>query len=430
MEEVRAAALRPGLPCPSRPPVLRRFDSILDVFLGRQPIFGRNLEVFAYELLYRDGSVGTANFSDGDSATSRVLVNAFTEIGLDRVVGGRLAFVNLTRGFITGEFPLPAVPDRLILEVLEDVRSEPEILQGLRILAGRGYRIALDDFELCSENEALVDLAEIVKLDFRSLDEQQLREHTRELSRRGCRLLAEKVETQEEYEFCRELGFELFQGYFLAKPKVLHTQALPAGHATLLSLISRLQASDCDLNEIAKLVERDVSVSYRVLKHINSSLYGLRFQVQSIREAVIYLGLYKVRNLVTLFLLASLDSTPPALVETAILRGRMAELLGKAAQHQRADTFFTVGLFSTLDAMLNLPMSRVIDRLPLAPEISGALLKGEGELGAALSCVLAYERGDWERARFGKVSREGVREAFLEAVDWVEVSGVSATLAA
>ncbi len=402
----------------------------MDVFLGRQPIFGRNLEVFAYELLYRGGAVDTAEFPDGDCATSRVLVNAFTEIGLDRVVGGRPAFVNLTRAFITGQIPLPAVPDRLILEVLEDVRSEPAVLAGLRRLAGRGYRIALDDFELCEENNDLVDLAEIVKLDFRSLTEDQLVAHVKELSARGCRLLAEKVETQEEYELCRELGFEYFQGYFLAKPKVLHSRALPSGQATLLALIARLQSSDCDLDEIAKMVERDVAVSYRVLKHINSSLYGLRFQVQSIRDAVVYLGLYKVRNLVTLFLLAALDSTPQALVETAILRGRMCELLGQATSSKRSDTFFTAGLFSTLDAMLGLPMSRVIDRLPLAEEVSSALLKGEGTLGSALACVLAYERGDWEKARFGTVDRETIRDAFLEAVEWVESAGISSKKAA
>ena len=395
----------------------------MDVFLGRQPIFGRRLEVFAYELLYREGSRKTAGVVDGDQATSRVLINAFTEIGLERVTGDRPAFVNLTRGFILGEYPLPAVPDRLILEVLEDVRADPEVVAALRALARRGYRIALDDFELEDDTDGLVELADIVKLDFRALDEQQLVSHTRELKSRGRLLLAEKLETQDEFELCRELGFEYFQGYFLAKPKVLHGQSLPTNHATLLALIARLQAPDCDLDEVSKLVERDLTVSYRLLKHINSSLYGLRFQVQSIRDAVVYLGLYKVRNLVSLFLLASMDTTPPALLETAMLRGRMCELLGLASGSPRSDCYFTVGLFSALDAMLSLPMQKVVERLPLAPEIAEALLERKGDLGAALDCVLAYETGAWERAGLRGLNREQVRDAFLAAVDWVETSG-------
>jgi EAL and modified HD-GYP domain-containing signal transduction protein len=390
----------------------------VDIFLGRQPIFGRKLEVFAYELLYRDGDRQEARITDGDQATSRVLLSAFAEIGLERVIGDRLAFVNLTRGFLVGTHPLPLSCDRLVLEVLETVHADEEVLAGLRRLKGQGYRIALDDFQVGDHNRAFLALADIIKLDVQALPGTELERELERLSNTRVQFLAEKVETQEEYETCKALGIDFFQGYFFARPKLLHANVLPTQRAVLVSLLARLYRPDCTLEDVRSMVECDLAVSYRLLQHINSSLYGLRCRVQSIRDAVLFLGLYKVRSLVSLFLLAAMEGSQPALIETALVRARFAELLGKATGAERTDAHFTAGMFSCLDAMLDVPMGVALERLPLAESVRAALLDGSGEIGRVLTTVLAYERGDWAKAHLGSLAPERLREAFLEAADW------------
>jgi c-di-GMP phosphodiesterase len=390
----------------------------VDIFLGRQPILGRKLEVFAYELLYRDGNTQVARITDGDQATSRVLLSAFAEIGLERVIGDRLAFVNLTRGFVVGKYPLPLSCDRLVLEVLETVKADKEVLEGLKRLKGQGYRIALDDFQVTDSNRALLPLADIIKLDVQALPGVQLERELERLSKYRVQFLAEKVETQEEYETCKGLGIEFFQGYFFARPKLLHACVLPTQRAALVALLARLYSPDCTLDNVRAMVECDLAISYRLLQHINSSLYGLRCRVQSIRDTVLFLGLYKVRSLISLFLLAAMEGSQPALIETALVRARCAELLAKLSGAERTDAHFTAGMFSCLDAMLDVPMSVAIERLPLAEPVRAALTDGSGEIGRVLQTVLAYERGDWVNASLPDVPPQRLREAFLEAAEW------------
>lgn len=390
----------------------------VDIFLGRQPIFGRKLEIYAYELLYREADLAEAGVVDGDQATGRVLLSAFAEIGLERVIGDRLAFVNLTRGFLVGQHPLPLSSDRLVLEVLETVAADDEVVAGIKRLKKQGYRVALDDFQIDVNGSRLLPLADIVKIDIRAVSGVNLEREVERLRAFDVDLLAEKVETQEEFESCRALGIEYFQGYFFARPRVLRASVLPTQRAPLVALLARLYSPDCTLESVREMVERDLAVSYRLLQHINSSLYGLHCRVQSIRDAVLFLGLYKVRGLVSLFRLAALDGSASALVETAMLRGRFCELLGEALGSARKDIFFTTGLFSCLDAMLDVPMSVAIERLPLANSIRDALLDRRGELGAALRTVLAYERGEWAEAHLAGVKPEAVRQAFLDAVAW------------
>jgi c-di-GMP phosphodiesterase len=394
-----------------------------DVFLGRQPIFGRGLEVYAYELLYRTSGELQSGLEpggeDGNRATSRVLMAAFTEIGLDRVTGDRPAFVNLTRGFITGEHPLPLAADRLVLEVLEDIRPDAEIMAGLRKLSSKGYRIALDDFVLQSDTRELLDVADIVKLDYQTSTREELTSATREIKGRGIMVLGEKIETQEEFEVGRELGFDLFQGYFLAKPRILQGRSLPSNALAMMQILAELQKPDSTPEKVSELVERDVAMSYRLLKHINSTIFGLRRRVTSVRESVLYLGLYRVRNLVSLFVLASRDDAPVALIDTATLRARMCELLALRRGEPHADRYFTVGLFSCLDALLHVPMEVALQHLPLEEDLVEALTQGSGGLGEVLGAVLAYEAGEWESVRVAGVERGQIRECFLEAAEFV-----------
>jgi len=391
-----------------------------DVFVGRQPIYRRDLELYAYELLYRGGDVDFADFTEGDRATSQVLLNTFTEFGLERVVGHHLAFVNLTRGFIVGEYPLPIPKDQVVLEVLEDIPPDPEVLLGLRRLRRSGFTIALDDFVLTARSEPLLPLADIVKVDIQQFEAQGLVEEVLHLRRAGVKLLAEKIETRSEFEVCRDLGFDFFQGFFLARPNVVVGASIPASRLNLLRLLAELQRPQCDFDRVQEIVSQDVTLSYKLLRHINSAIFGMPRRIDSIRETVVYLGLATVRNLASLFLLSDVEDTPHDLLVTSMLRARMCEQLAVAAGQPDPQAFFSTGLLSTLDALMNAPMSVVLSRLPLAESVREALLVRRGPLGEALASAVAYEQGEWEGVGCFGLSRGAIKAAFLDAVAWVE----------
>ncbi|NOT31120.1 MAG: HDOD domain-containing protein [Planctomycetes bacterium] len=391
-----------------------------DIFVGRQPIYGRRLELYAYELLYRGADVDYADFSEGDRATSQVLLNTFTEFGLERIVGGHLAFINLTRGFIVGEYPLPVPRTQVVLEVLEDVPPDEQVIEGLKSLRQRGFKIALDDFDCETERLPLLALADIVKLDILGLEEQKVRERFELLKPLGLKLLAEKIETREQFELCRDMGFDYFQGYFLAKPNVVSGQSIPANNLNLLRLMAEFQSPDHDLERVAEIVSQDVALSYKLLRHINAAIYGMPRRIDSVKETVTYLGLSTVKNLACLFILSGVNEQPRELLVTAMMRAKMCELLGRASKAANPPSYFTMGLFSTLDALLNVPMDRIVKKLPLSEELQLGLLEGRGPMAEALRCTLAYERGDWDAVDCFGLSRSTIKNAFLEAVIWVE----------
>ena len=391
-----------------------------DIFVGRQPIYTRRLELYAYELLYRGADVDFADFSEGDRATSQVLLNTFTEFGIERVVGGHLAFVNLTRGFIIGEYPLPVPRTQVVLEVLEDVEPDEEVIAGLKSLRRRGFRVALDDFIYKEGFEPMLELADIVKVDILGCDEAEIRRRFKQLAPFGAKLLAEKIETREQFEFCLDCGFEFFQGYFLAKPNVVKGTSVSPSRVNLLRLLAELQSPTCSFDRVQEIVAQDVTLSYKLLRHINAVIYGMPRRVESIKEAVVYLGLDAVKNIASLSLISDMSNTPHDLIVTAMLRGRMCELLARAAGHDDVSSYFTVGLFSTLDAIMNATMSTVLSKLPLTEELSLALTEGKGPIGEALHATLAYEKGDWDEVACFGLARSEIKQVFVDAVAWVD----------
>lgn len=391
-----------------------------DIFVGRQPIYGRRLELYAYELLYRGADIDYADFTEGDRATSQVLLNTFTEFGLERIVGGHLAFINLTRGFIVGEYPLPVPRTQVVLEVLEDVEPDAEVLRGLTDLRRRGFKVALDDFVFEESKRPMIALADIVKVDVLGLAPEEVERRFEQLKPMGVKLLAEKIETREQFEHCRDMGFDYFQGYFLAKPNVVSGSSVPANGLNLLRLMAEFQAPQQNFERIAEIVSQDVALSYKLLRHINAAIYGMPRRIDSIKETVTYLGLSMVKNLACLFMLTDAGQYPHELLVTAMMRGKLCELLAKARGVESCGSYFTVGLFSTLDALLNLPLETVLKRLPLAQDVQEALLEQRGPMGEALRCTLAYERGDWAAVDCFALPRRVIKDAFLEAVVWVE----------
>lgn len=393
-----------------------------DIFIGRQPIFDRDLNVFAYELLFRSGTRNHAGEFDGDQATSQVIVNAFIEIGLEQIVGPHPAFINLTRSFVTSVTPLPFPKDRVVLELLEDIRPDAEVVSGVRNLAAQGYVIALDDFVFNENLKPLIEHAQIVKIDLMTLSREELAEHVRLLNGYDVKLLAEKIETQEEFEHCKALGFSYFQGYFLSRPNIVQSTQLPPNRLAVLQLLAKLQDPQSDATDIEALIGQDVALSYKLLRYINSAFFAFPKKIESIRQAVVYLGMQSIKTWVSLLVVAGLGNKPAELVTQAMQRAKMCELLAKTAKRPNADSYFTVGLFSLLEALMDTPLEKILASLPFTDDIRRALLEQEGPYGEALSCAIAYEKGDFMRARFDRLAPSQMTDTYLASARWADDS--------
>ena len=381
------------------------------------------MTVAAYELLYRaSASSRSAQIGDPGSATLEVITGAALDIGLDRLAGGLPVHINFPEELLVRLPDLPLQTDRVIIEVLEDVRATPQVLQGIRTLRARGHRIALDDYSPQVSDPRLLEVADIVKLEITHPPADELARLARELQAAGLQLIAENVESREHFERCIALGFTGFQGNFLQQPETFSARRVPASRLGALRLAASLQSEDYSLDDAERLLSQDVALSYRVLRCINSSYYNLPRRIDSIRQAIVILGLDTLRQLCGLLCLQGLDERPPSLILQAMTRGRMCEQLGKLAGARDAGPFFITGLFSLLNAMLGLPTRRVVEELPLTPAVASALVSGEGSLGAALQCTRAYERGVWDHAVYADLPPHLIRAAYVDALFWAEQS--------
>jgi EAL and modified HD-GYP domain-containing signal transduction protein len=385
---------------------------LAEVFVARQPIFDPALDVTAYELLFRGSNAfDRALVSDNDEATSTVVINAFTELGLDTVVGDRRAWVNVTREFLLDSMAFALPRDRVVLELLEDQVVDQELLNALDLLRADGYKIALDDFAWSPGCELLLPHVDIVKVEVLGRDPAAVAEDVDRLRPYNHTLLAEKLETRQDYERCLELGFELFQGYFFCKPETLSARGVAPNRLSLLQLMSALQDQSIEFSQLETLISRDVALSYRLLRYINSAFFGLRQEVDSIGRALTLLGLENVKRWSTLTIFAGIDDKPRELVVTGLTRARFCELAGPAHFGEgQPEQLFTLGMFSVVDALMDAPMADVLAKLPFPAEMTDALVGHSGTKGELLEAAIACERGDFPNAELAKVQ--------LEAMGW------------
>ena len=387
------------------------------IFVARQPIYDHHLRVYAYELLFRSNASNQANVIDGDQATSEVVVNSIMDIGLDNVVGRHPAFINMTRGFLTGALPLPLMKEQVVLEVLEDLSPDDELISGLTALAASGYLIALDDFVFRPDLKRLLEIAHIVKLDILALGPDGVSAQVELLRDYPVKLVAEKVETQDELARCQALGFDYFQGFFFCQPDIVTGKRPDGNRLVVLELLAKLQDPAADAADLEKLIARDASLAHRLLRYINSAFFGLRSTVTSIKHALILMGTAVVRQWASLILMVGLaDGKPAELLVTGMVRAKMCELIGSADPEIPADQYFTVGLFSILDALMDMPLPEILNDLPLAAEMKSALTDYSGLLGDTLRGVLDYEQGHWER--LDVAAGATYQGAYLSALQW------------
>lgn len=391
-----------------------------NVFIGRQPIFDRYLRVVGYELLYRSGPSESATFCNGDEATSQVILNTFAEIGLEEVVGRQKAFVNLTRNFFLEKYPIPFTPRQLVIEVPETLVLDKEILEHIQEFSHKGYQIALDDVTSLSSIKSLLNVADILKLDLSLIPPEQIQPLAYRLQFQRAKLLAEKVETREQFDLCMQAGFDYFQGFFLCRPNLLSGRKVPSSRLVLMQMLAKLQNPDVGFDELEYILSEDAILGYKLLRLTNSAYYGIRSEIKSIRQAMTLLGLEKLRSWLSLILLAEKQDKPRELTILAMLRARMSELLAQNAKLAETESYFLAGLLSALDAIMDTPLEELLEHLRLSAAIKEGLLEGKGMIGHALQCVLAYERAEWEKVNFLQLNSDLIRDIYLQSLHWVE----------
>ena len=390
-----------------------------EILVGRQPIFNNYLQVDAYELLFRSaGSGNQARFVDGDQATTEVILNSFSEIGLADLVGDKRIFINATRNFLTGKYPIPIPPDKLVLEVLEDITIDKELVAALKDFAARGYHIALDDVVSLKRIQPLLGIAKTIKVDLLSIDRTGLPALVQSLKRYKINLLAEKVETQKELKFCKHLGFTYFQGYFLCKPNIVKGRRLDTSRLVILQSLAKLQDPQINFQDLEQIIAQDVSLGYKLLKLVNSAHYAVREPVKSISQAVSFIGLEQLRGWMTLLLLSAIPNKPRELTNIAMSRAKMGEILARSIGVGPVESYFMVGLFSVLDALVDMPMQQAIAHLPIAEDITNALLHRTGRMGEVLEVIIAHEKGDWDNMPKLVIDPAVVQGSYMKAVKW------------
>ncbi len=414
---------RPRITTSSKRQVRDRFFLVMSsqILMARQPICDRTGRVTAYELLYRSTTPrGSEPLSDQESAEA--LMRSLIDIGLDTLVPDHLAFVNIPASLL-GNPALHLLPhERVVIEILEDTLFNSETEAQMRELRSAGYKLAFDDCTFAEEHVKFFPYVEIVKVDILETPAKFLRDQVEDLQDMGIQVLAEKVETHEVHRKCLDLGCDLFQGYFFAKPEIVKGSRMPNNRQVTLILLSKLQQHDVSLDEIEQMISCDVALSFRLLRLLNSAAVGLPQTVKSIRQAVLLLGLEKLTAVAGLLLMTSIGGQNNELINTAMIRARMCERLAMIKRAPDAHSYFTVGLFSVLDALSGQPMSEVVASLPLSPEVCEALLNINGDtlMANALSVALAYEHGEFNRALEWLAEEESIQLsiAYAEAVEW------------
>lgn len=398
------------------------------VHVARQPILDAREQVFGYELMYRAAAADSACARPLDHATARVIADALVNIGFDVLTDGRRAFVNLSADILLSDASSVFDPRRVVLEILENVDVTPDVVDMCRSLHARGYAIALDDFVPGSTATELMPFAQFVKLDVLALSTADLESTAGRCVEMGLTVVAEKVETAEAFEQARAAGCTLFQGYHFCRPVNFSGRTLAASQVTQMRLLGALYKPLISLPAIEDLLKQDGSLSYRVLRTVNSAGFGLRREVRSIQEALLLLGLEQIRKWTSVWVLAGANRGPSELVTMAVLRGRTCELLGQALDRRDGGAgLFLLGLCSLLDAILGQPMTKITQDLPLEADIRAALLGEPNESRRVLDLVVLYEQGAFaeaapQAAALG-LSDAAVRGAYADALKWARALG-------
>lgn len=394
-----------------------------DVLCARQPIFSKSHKIFGYELLYRSkDSADKAQFRDGDVATSELLINACGSINEDEALSNYPLFFNVTRNLLLSDSFFPVKQNTAIIEILENTQVDETLTNRIYKLKRLGYQFALDDYCFADKFAPLLPFVKFVKVDLLHSDIEQHLKTISHFKEAGKILVAEKVETIEMFERCKELGFDLFQGYYLERPQIVEGRKISSNVNLALTIINELQKQDVSFDDLSYLVSKDPKLSYQLLRILNSPAQGLKREVSSLKQAVVFLGVTALKKWVILISLLQNSDVPDAFFTILLTRARTCELLARSIELKDADSYFTMGLFSGLDRVLSMDMKDVVRHLMIPQELQTALLERSGFMGDILTKVILLERAQWDdlNKKSGWAQAGLLSRLMEEARDWTD----------
>jgi EAL and modified HD-GYP domain-containing signal transduction protein len=386
-----------------------------NVLLARQPIFDRKLVTIGYELLYRPIPSDDEGWQQrsGDLATNEVLVSAFDDIGIEYVTSGQPAYINFTEHWLSN--PPPFDPDSVVIEILEHIRATPSNVGAVAALRKKGFRIALDDYSGDPALDPFLPHVDIIKLDILAFDDiTQAQKIIESKGRNNFLWLAEKVETQLEYEACLKAGCDYFQGYFFSRPANIYGKKIGNNKRLILELIAALQDQDITPNKLEGLLSQDPSLSFRLLKLVNSAAFKQQSNVESLHRAIMVAGISQIKTWVIMLSLGKFEDKPLELCKQSLQRALFCQFLAKSIPGIASDIAFTAGLFSNIDAYFDMPLEQLLNKVHLHRDINTALVKKSGKLGFIFTTVLLMEKGEWQKIQWPLWKKIGLDPSQIE----------------
>lgn len=399
--------------------------SKMSPLFARQPIFDSKINTVAYELLFRGSYDNSATFIDGDQASSHVLFYAFGQNRIEEVIGQVPAYINFTPQLLVHPPPLP--PEKLVIEILETVKPDKWVIEGIKTLKELGYKIALDDFFINKDTKILLNYADIIKIDVLNLEHEKLEKYVKYLKPMGMTLLAEKIENHAVFQQCCNLGFELFQGYFLAKPQIIEGIKVSESKQAILRLLATIMASNVEMSAIVTAIAADPRLSYRILRIINSTACHVPCEIHSLNQAVTMLGLTQIRNWAAFLLMTGDNEKPLELSIMSMTRAKFCEQIGNQLGGKKlGESSFTAGLLSTFDAFLDMPLPDLLEHLSLTLEMSEGILSNQGDIGKILSLAMNYEKAAWDTIKKNpligpnRLNEDQLNNHYLSSLQWAK----------
>jgi len=404
-----------------------------NIFVGRQPILDVNGDIYGYELLYRNSHKNFFPNVNPEQATIGLLVNTFLTIGIEKIAGNCLSFINFTGELLAQDIFSSLDPEQVVIEVLENVEITPSLLTKLRLLKETGFMIALDDFilqEQYSVHSELFEIVDFIKVDYVNTtptERVEIEKHIKQYP--SLIMLAEKVETEEQFNAAKASGYKLFQGYFFSKPEIITGIEIPSNVSLHFKIIERLHTEPPNIDEITELIMHDISLSYKLLRLINTLAFGATKRISSIKQAIVLIGLRETKRWVQVLALREMGTGPgngrtQALADYSLTRAKMCELLAKHDGKKNPEEYFFAGMFSLIDVIMNSDWKTILNLIPLSDEVALTVKGLQTEITPYLQLAEAVERFDWQRVD-QLITEKGITQAelskyTLEAHRWTQ----------
>ncbi len=388
--------------------------------IGRQPVFTPRLKVYGYELRGQSFGLDEKNFNNDNPEIASSFYKTISEIGLDTLVNNQWAFLHFPPIYLIEDSSLHFSPTRMIVETDPDPQAEERLGKALGDLEAAGYQVVLENVTSLESVDAYIRDGRIIKIDISSLVRPEIAWLSTRFKNRDVRLMASGVKTMNDFEFCNRLGFHLYQGRFLYLPYSSSSSAIDSSRVTVLRALAVSADENSDFVQLEKIISQDNNITYRLLRLVNSLHNGSSNGIKSLQQAISMIGREQLRGWITLILMSTVADKPVELTSTAVIRAKMCELLAKDMKQENVDEFFLIGLLSIVDALMDMPMDEVINKLSLSDKLVAGLLHQQGELGEVLEIVKLYEVGDWAKvhAARGGLQPETICQAYLESIRW------------